>query len=82
MCRKNKGIATVYQSFSGRIKNIRVNDKNEIVADFYERTAKTPRRVLVSELKFTNKKAKNTFSEIIKTLTKKKSKSSAEVIMS
>lgn len=70
MC-KEKGIAATYSNFTGRIKNIRVNQQNEIIADFYERTSQTPSVVNANELKFPNKKAEKTFKAIFDTLNKK-----------
>jgi hypothetical protein len=82
MCRDDKGIAALYSSYKGRIKNVRVGKNNAIIADFYERTSQTPIIVKVNELKFPHNKAQKSFDEIYNAVFKKRSKHSADIIMS
>jgi len=81
MCREDKGIAANHSHYKGRIKNVRMNNDNQLVADFYERTSTVPNVVIVSELKFPNNKAKKAINEIKEKFARKTVRYSAEVAM-
>ena len=71
MCREDKGIAANYSHYKGRIKNVRMDDNDQLVADFYERTSTIPNVVEIKNLTFPNNKAKKAIDEIRQKFSKK-----------